>query len=137
MRRDSVLSLVGIAKKAGKIAAGEFQTENAVKSGKASLVIISSEASANTKKKFRNMCTFYEVPVYFYGGKEELGAAIGCEFRASLAVTDQGLSGSIEKQLRRCCEAEGVKEQEMTADSTDSPDSIRDGGYEYGKNQGA
>ena len=55
MKRDSVLSLIGIAKKAGKIAAGEFQTENAVKAGKASLVIISEEASENTKKKFRNM----------------------------------------------------------------------------------
>lgn len=100
MKRNSVLPLIGIAKKAGKIAAGEFQTEHAVKSGKASLVIISSEASDNTKKKFKNMCTFYEVPVYFYGGKTELGAAIGCEFRASLAVLDEGLSKAIEKKLR-------------------------------------
>ena len=58
MKKDSVLSLAGLAKKAGKIAAGEFQTENAVKSGKASLVIVSEEASENTKKKFRNMCDF-------------------------------------------------------------------------------
>ena len=100
MKKNSVLPLIGIAKKAGKIAAGEFQTEHAVKSGKASLVIISAEASENTKKKFRNMCTFYDVPVYFYGGKEELGAAIGCEFRASLAVLDEGLSRSIEKKLQ-------------------------------------
>ena len=48
MKKNSVLPLIGIAKKAGKIAAGEFQTENAVKSGKASLVIISGEASDNT-----------------------------------------------------------------------------------------
>ena len=114
MKRDSVLSLISIARKAGKIAAGEFQTENAVKSGKASLVIVSEEASANTKKKFLNMCTFYEVPVFFYGGKEQLGNAIGCEFRASLAVTDQGLASSIEKKL----------------------EDVRDGGCENDKNQG-
>lgn len=112
MKRDSVLSLVSIAKKAGKIAAGEFQTEHAVKSGEASLVIVSEEASQNTKKKFQNMCTFYKVPVLVYGGKEQLGAAIGCEFRASLAVTDEGLSKSIEKKL----ECEGRR-------------------YEYGENQ--
>lgn len=99
MKKSSVLPLIGIAKKAGRIAAGEFQTETAVKAGKASLVIISSEASDNTKKKFRNMCTFYSTPIYFYGGKEELGAAIGCEFRASLAVLDEGLSKAIEKKL--------------------------------------
>ena len=100
MKRSSVLSLISIAKKAGKIAAGEFQTETAVKSGKASLAIISSEASDNTKKKFRNMCTFYNVPIVFFGTKAELGAAIGCEFRASLAVLDEGLAGSIEKKLQ-------------------------------------
>ncbi len=53
MKRDSVLSLVGIAKKADKVVSGEFQTETAVKSGKARLVIISTEASGNTKKSFR------------------------------------------------------------------------------------
>ena len=67
MKRDSVLSLISIAKKAGKIASGEFQTEAAVKSGKAFLVLVSEEASANTAKKFRNMCGFYETPIYFYG----------------------------------------------------------------------
>lgn len=113
MKRDSVLSLISIAKKAGRIGAGEYQTEHAVKSGRAGLVIVSAEASENTKKKFRNMCSFYEVPVYFYGTKDELGAAIGCEFRASLAVLDEGLSRSIEKKLER------------------------DGGCEYGENQGS
>lgn len=99
MKKNSVLSLVSIAKKAGKIASGEFQTENSVKSGKASLVIVSQEASDNTKKKFRNMCDFYHVPICFYGEKTELGAAIGCEFRATLAVLDEGLSKAIEKRL--------------------------------------
>lgn len=115
MKKNSVLPLIGIAKKAGKIAAGEFQTENAVKSGKASLVIISAEASDNTKKKFRNMCTFYDVPVYFYGGKVELGAAIGCEFRASLAVLDEGLSRSIEKKLQMELDGADMNEKNQGA----------------------
>ena len=111
MKRNNVLSLISLAKKAGKTAAGEFQTENAVKSGKACVVVVSDEASDNTKKKFRNMCTFYEVPLYFYGGKVELGAAIGCEFRASIAVTDHGLAQALEKQLRQWTEeATGLDE---------------------------
>ena len=94
-----MLSLISLAKKAGKIASGGFQTEEAVKKGKACAVIISVEASENTKKKFRNMCTFYKVPFHVYGRKEELGAAIGCEFRASLAILDRGLAASVEKRL--------------------------------------
>ena len=58
----------------------------AVKEGKASLVIISSEASGNTRKKFTNMCSYYKVPLYIYATKEELGHFTGKKFRASVAV---------------------------------------------------
>ena len=88
-----------MAMKAGKVASGEFATEKAVKSGKAALVIVSEAASENTKKKFRNMCDYYEVPIRFFGEKEELGHAIGKEFRASLAVLDVGLAKAIEKKF--------------------------------------
>lgn len=88
-----------MAMKAGKVASGEFATEKAVKTGKAALVIVSEAASENTKKKFRNMCAYYQVPIYFFGEKEELGHAIGKEFRASLAVLDDGLAKAIEKNI--------------------------------------
>lgn len=99
MRPNKILSLIGLATKAGKTVSGEFSTEKAVKTGTACLVLVSEEASDNTKKKFQNMCTWYEVPIYFYGTKENLGAAMGKEFRASMAVTDPGLSDAIVKQL--------------------------------------
>ena len=38
MKQDRVLSLIGLATKAGKCASGEFMTENETKSGKAALV---------------------------------------------------------------------------------------------------
>ena len=100
MRQNKVLSLVGLATKAGKTSSGEFSTEKAVKEGKACIVIVSEESSDNTKKKFQNMCDFYEVPIYFYGTKEELGMAMGKECRASLSVNDPGLANAIEKQLK-------------------------------------
>lgn len=60
-------------------------TEKAVKEGRAFLVLVSEEASDNTRKMFTNMCTYYKVPLYFFGTKEELGplhgqgdACIGC-----------------------------------------------------------
>lgn len=65
--RQKVLNLIGLATKAGKTASGEFMTEKSVKSGKAFLVIVSEEASDNTRKMFTNMCTYYKVPIYFFG----------------------------------------------------------------------
>ena len=99
LKGNKVLSLLGLAKRAGKVVSGEFSTETAVKSSKAYLVVVSEEASENTKKKFSNMCTYYRVPIYFYGKKEELGKSIGQEFRASLAVTDPGFSEALRKQM--------------------------------------
>lgn len=99
LKGNKVLSLLGLAKRAGKVVSGEFSTETAVKSSKAYLVVVSEEASENTKKKFSNMCTYYRVPIYFYGKKEELGKCIGQEFRASLAVTDPGFSEALRKQM--------------------------------------
>ena len=95
MKPDKILSLLGIAAKAGNIASGEFQTEKAVKEGKAYLVIVAGDASANTKKKFADMCAYYEVPYHAYADREQLGHCIGKEFRASLAVTNEGLAKSL------------------------------------------
>ena len=98
---DRVLSMLGLAAKSGNVVSGEFSTEKAVKTGKAWLVIVSAEASDNTKKKFHNMCTYYEVPCYyFYSDKVGLGNAIGKEFRASLAVTDENLANAVIKKLQ-------------------------------------
>ena len=99
MKPDKILSLIGLATRAGKTASGEFCTEKEVKTGRAALVIVAGDASENTKKKFRDMCEFYEVPIYFYKDKDTLGHAMGKEFRASLAVLDSGLAKSIEKNL--------------------------------------
>ena len=99
VNKGRIFGLLGLAAKAGKVQSGEFATEKAVKSGRAFLVIVSEESSDNTKKMFRNMCTYYKVPYYEFGSKEELGHALGKEMRASLAIQDEGFSGAIMKQL--------------------------------------
>lgn len=96
---NRVYSLLGLAVRSRNVVSGEFATEKAVKSGKAAMVIVSEDASENTAKMFRNMCSFYEVPIFQYGKKEELGRAMGKQARSSLAVTDEGFAKSIRKYL--------------------------------------
>ena len=86
---------MGLCMKAGKIKSGGYQVEEAVKGGKAWLVIKALDASGNTAKKFGDMCSFYEVPCFRYGAKEELGRAIGKEERSVVAVCDEGFSKSL------------------------------------------
>ena len=90
-----ILSLFGLATKAGKVASGEFQTETAVKSQTAFLVVVANDASNNTKKLFQDKCSFYKIPMIFFGTKEELGHTIGKEYRASLAILDKGFAEAI------------------------------------------
>ena len=97
--KKKVLSMLGLAMKAGKVVSGEFQTEAAVKDGTACMVIIATDASENTKKLFQDKATYRSVPVYVFGTKEELGHALGKEFRASVAITDRGFAETIQKKL--------------------------------------
>lgn len=97
--QNKVTSMLGLAMKAGKIASGEYMTETAIKKNTAKLVILACDCSDNTKKKFRNMCSYYEVPYYEFSDKNELGRCIGKEFRASLAVTDTGFATSMKQYL--------------------------------------
>lgn len=96
---NKIFSLIGLATRARRVVSGEFSTERAVKGFEACLVIVAEDASDNTKKLFSDKCSFYEVPCYVFGTKEELGHAMGKEVRASLAVTDEGFADAIRKLL--------------------------------------
>lgn len=96
---NKIFSMVGLATRAGKTVAGEFSVEKAVKEQKAKLVIVSEEASDNTKKLFTNKCKYYDVPLFIYGSREELGNATGNKNRVSIAVLDSGFSKSIISML--------------------------------------
>jgi ribosomal protein L7Ae-like RNA K-turn-binding protein len=60
---------------------------------------VASDASDNTKKKFSNMCNYYQVTIRVFSDKVSLGNACGKEFRASLSVNDNGLAKAIVKQI--------------------------------------
>lgn len=96
---DRVVSMISIAAKGRNLVSGEFAVEKAVKCGKAYLVVVAEDASDNTKKQFRNMCEFYEVPMVVYGNKDTLGHFIGTQMRANIAITDEGIANSILKSV--------------------------------------
>ncbi|MCR5626127.1 MAG: ribosomal L7Ae/L30e/S12e/Gadd45 family protein [Lachnospiraceae bacterium] len=100
--KDKVLSMIGLAVRAGKVVSGEFSTEKAIQTGKAAVVIVAGDASDNTKKKFTDKCNFYCIPFHIYGTKESLGHAMGKEERASLAIEDISLGQEILKRLEDC-----------------------------------
>ena len=98
---QKALSMIGLATKAGKLVSGEFSVEAAVRKGKAQMIIIAEDASANTKKSFQDMSTYYRVPLYIFGTKESLGRYTGKGIRTSIAILDPGFSATIRKLIQQ------------------------------------
>ncbi len=94
---NKLLSILGLSMRAGKVVSGEQGVEIAIKGQKAYLVIISSDASANTLKKFRNSCEYYKVPFIIISDKYTLGSAIGKDTRAVIGITDKGFADKIKE----------------------------------------
>lgn len=100
MKKKKLFGLLGLAAKAGKVQSGEFCTEKSVKSGRAKLCIVGSDASDATKKHMSDMCSFYKVPVFMsVTDKDTLGHVIGRGMRASLTVEDAGFAESMRKLI--------------------------------------
>lgn len=85
IKRDAFYAMLGIAMRAGALSLGEGGVSKAISSGAALTVLLDAGASENTKKKFRDSCTFYKVPL-FETEKDRLGYAIGKPGRMSAAV---------------------------------------------------
>ena len=92
---DRILKILGLAKRAGRLKSGSFQTEEAIKGGKAMLVLITEDSSDASKKGWMDMCEYYGVPYRMFATKEELGHALGMEYRAVATLTDQGFADKI------------------------------------------
>ena len=97
---DRVLSHLSLAAKAGRVKSGETGAAQAIRSGQGFLVVVASDASENTRKKFRNMAEWYEVPYAEYADRASIGHVIGKEYRSAVVITDEGLSNLICSALK-------------------------------------
>lgn len=88
--------MLGLAMRAGKLAVGEGKAEDAIRSGKTFLVILSTDASDNTEKKFLNMADNHGVNVVRPCDRNTLGGILGREFAVVIAVTDSGFAKQLE-----------------------------------------
>ncbi len=88
MQNEKFNRLLGLAARAGKVAVGEGRAADCIKSKKAHLVIVSEDASLNTKKKFKNSCEFYSVTIIEYEDRYMLGKCIGRDFAVVIAIDD-------------------------------------------------
>lgn len=97
---NKMLSMLGICRKAGRLAVGSDAAMTAVRStgsGKAKLLLISSDASARTAKQFTDKCAYYGVSsLRVTADSFSIGHAVGKTAVAVCAVTDSSLASALE-----------------------------------------
>lgn len=101
MWEDKIYSFIGLAKKAGAIMAGEGLTEMSVKRRKACLVIITEDASVNTRKKVETALYNSDIPLLEFGQKDKLGQRLGKPFFSVISVTNRGFADRIEELIKQ------------------------------------
>ena len=89
--------MLGFAKKAGKITSGEGITLENLKNGRVKLVILASDASANTSKRIKDKSSYRDIPVIECLDRYEIGKPMGVEERVVVGITDRGFADSIKK----------------------------------------
>lgn len=97
-----VLRLLGLARRAGAVAAGTQRARQALGANAAKLVLLASDASPAQRKKIEGLIRRGAVPQAVLGDRVALGAAVGAPPLSAVAVTDARFA---EQMLRRLAEA--------------------------------
>lgn len=87
--------------RAGELVTGEELTLEAVRKGNVAIVLLANDASANTEKKVRDKCSYYNIPVYSPNDRYELGSAIGKEARVVIGIRSKGFAKKIAALLNQ------------------------------------
>lgn len=95
-----LLSLLGLAKKAGRLAVGTENSIDSVRKGKSALVVASESVSEGTKKLINDKTAYYKTEAVFIPvDTTTFGKAFGKTATACVSVNDQGFADAVKKLL--------------------------------------
>jgi len=83
---------LGLARRAGGVAAGTEAVREAIRAGQAGLVVVATDASPTQSAKIRRTLAGHPVHHVSWGSQAELGAAVGLAPLSAVAVTHPRLA---------------------------------------------
>ncbi len=100
MNKQGILTMLGFAQKAGKVAAGEAAVENFLKKEKIVLLLVSEEISESRMAFWQRQAEYFHVPMETVDiEKIDLGWAIGSSPKAVIGIMDQGMADAVRKKI--------------------------------------
>ena len=79
---------------------GQDLVLKSVRSKKARIVLIATDIGESSKKKINDKCSYYEVPIFEIGEKQEISKAIGQD-RSVIATQNEGFAKSLITKLKK------------------------------------
>lgn len=99
MNEKKIYSWFGLCMRSRNLVSGEDTTLREVKKSKLSLVIIANDASDNTKKLFKDKCSYRNIEFHYFGTKEMIGKSIGKSPRSVVGIVDKNMAVQISNLL--------------------------------------
>lgn len=99
-QQNKIAGYLGLAQRAGRIAAGDSSAREALLKGRAALLIIAEDAAASVQEELRALAETAQVPLLMWPDKVNLGLIVGKSRRGALALLDQGFATAILKVLQ-------------------------------------
>ncbi|MCH5180229.1 MAG: ribosomal L7Ae/L30e/S12e/Gadd45 family protein [Erysipelotrichales bacterium] len=90
----NILQTLGLAYKAKRILIGE-DIITSLKTKKVVLIILTSDVSDNTRKRFHDKAKFYDVDIIESFTKSDLGEALGKGYVSAIGILDNKLKDKI------------------------------------------
>lgn len=97
---NKLLSVIGLANKAGALVTGTNNVLDSVRKRKAKLVLVANDISDNTRKLLTDKTTYRSIKIITLPvSMAELGKALGKTDTSSAAITDENFVVLTEKHL--------------------------------------
>ena len=95
-----MLRFLGLMRRAGKLSVGEEGTGQAVRAGKAKLILLASDASANARDRAQSFARRANVPlVLLYADKAALAETLSIAGGSMAAVCDGGFAQALQEKF--------------------------------------
>lgn len=100
MKQDAILSVIGLARRANKVAIGFDVISQKAREGSVRLILLAKDCSEATKQAYINKCRYYQIPYEEYGTTETIGKSVGKQKIAAVALCDEGFAALLYKKMR-------------------------------------
>lgn len=100
MNNDKILTMLGFAKKANQLVAGDSNVKDSLfKKNNLCLIILSEDSSENRKNYWQTIANNNQIPFRIALNKAEIGNAIGMSPRGIIGIKNREMAKQIELLL--------------------------------------